>query len=68
MIEHVTRKELLNVLKMMDKDIEKEIVECKEDKIPYRAIFLKFLNIYSRKYLIDISTLEEQYMLYDIPF
>ena len=68
MIEDVTRKELLNVLKMMDEDIEKERTKYKSGEFPFRAVLSKFLNIYSRRYLVDIAVLEEQYWLFDVPF
>lgn len=68
MIEDVTRKELLNVLKMMDKDIEKERAKYKSNEVSFEAVLSKFLNIYSRRYLVDITVLEEQYWLFDVPF
>lgn len=62
MIENV-RKDLLNIIKMLDDEIKNEL----KNKDYYNTIN-KFLNQYSRKYLIDINLLRREYTLYVVPF
>ena len=69
MVEDV-RKDLLNVVEMLDNDVEKELAKLDEkDRSKfYHTILKKFLNKYSRKYLIDVHLLDEQHTLYIVPF
>ena len=69
MVEDV-RKDLLNIVEMLNNDIEKELakLEGKDRSKFYHTILKKFLNQYSRKYLIDIHLLDEQHTLYIVPF
>lgn len=64
MIENV-RKDLINIIKMLDDEIENELKNKDKD---YDNTLNKFLNQYSRKYLIDINLLRREYTLYVVPF
>lgn len=64
MIENV-RKDLINIIKMLDDEIENELKNKNKD---YYNTLNKFLNQYSRKYLIDINLLRREYTLYVVPF
>lgn len=66
MIENV-KKDLINIIKMLDNEIENELKNKNKDKDYYNTIN-KFLNQYSRKYLIDINLLRREYTLYVVPF
>lgn len=67
MIENV-RKDLFNVVERLNIDIEREFDKLSGKDKYYHLVTEKFLNQYSRKYLIDIHLLREQHLEYIVPF